>query len=218
MTDRQRCYPKKLVLATANPGKKKELQALLEGSGIKLVSLLEYPQLVLPEETGTTFVANAKIKARFVVEATGHWALSDDSGLVVDVLAGAPGVHSARYAGLKAVDSENNLKLLQALAEISDDQRTAAFVCVVVLASPAGEEFVFEGSCRGSIGRQLTGSGGFGYDPLFLVEPDYQLSMAQLSTVQKSVISHRGQALRKLRQWLGSFNKESVKKELTSPR
>lgn len=193
----------KLVLATANQGKKKELQALLTGSGVELVSLLEYPQLTLPAETGTTFVANARIKARSVVEATGDWALSDDSGLVVDALAGAPGVHSARYAGLDASDTENNLKLLQALAGVPDDQRGAAFVCVVVLASPVGEEIVFEGACHGRIGHKLIGSGGFGYDPLFLVEPDYRLSMAQLSPTEKSSISHRGRALRKLRQWLG---------------
>ncbi len=202
MTERQRDYPEKLVLATANQGKKKELQALLTGSGVELVSLLEYPQLVLPEETGTTFIANARIKARFVVEVTGHWALSDDSGLVVDALAGAPGVHSARYAGPHASDTENNLKLLQALAEVPDNQRSAAFVCVVVLASPAGEEFIFTGSCRGRIGRQLIGAGGFGYDPLFLVEQDFCLSMAQLSSTGKSAISHRGQALREFRQWL----------------
>ncbi len=192
----------KLVLATANQGKKKEIQVLLAGSGVELVSLLEYPQLILPEETGNTFVANARLKARFVVEATGHWALSDDSGLVVDALSGAPGVHSARYAGSQASDAENNLKLLQALAEVPDGQRGAAFVCVIVLASPSGEEFVFEGSCRGRIGRQLSGTGGFGYDPLFLVAMDYRLSMAQLSPAEKSAISHRGQALRKLRQWL----------------
>ena len=191
----------KLVLATANPGKRKEIQALLASSGVELVSLLEYPHLVMPEETGTTFVANARIKARAVVEATGHWALSDDSGLVIEALAGAPGVHSARYAGLDASDSENNLKLLQVLAEVPDDQRAAAFVCVVVLASPAGEEFVFEGRCRGRIGHRLIGSEGFGYDPLFLVEPDFRLSMAQLSSTQKSAISHRGQALREFRQW-----------------
>ena len=202
MAERQKDYPEKLVLATANPGKKKEIQALLAGSGVELVSLLEYPQLVLPEETGATFIANARIKARFVVEVTGHWALSDDSGLVVDALAGAPGVHSARYAGPHASDTENNLKLLQVLSEVPDDQRTAAFVCVVVLASPAGEEFIFAGSCRGRIGRQLIGAGGFGYDPLFLVEPDFCLSMAQLSSTEKSAISHRGQALREFRQWL----------------
>ena len=202
MAERQKHYPEKLVLATANQGKKKELQALLAGSGIELVSLLEYPHLLMPAETGTTFIANAKIKARFVVEATGHWALSDDSGLVVDALAGAPGVHSARYAGPHASDSENNLKLLQALSEVPDDQRAAAFVCVVVLASPAGEEFIFTGSCRGRIGRQLIGTGGFGFDPLFLVEPDFCLSMAQLSSSEKSAISHRGQALRGFRQWL----------------
>ncbi len=191
----------KLVLATANPGKRKEIQALLASSGVELVSLLEYPHLVMPQETGTTFVANARIKARAVVEATGHWALSDDSGLVVEALAGAPGVHSARYAGLDASDSENNLKLLQVLAEVPDDQRAAAFICVMVLASPAGEEFIFEGNCRGRIGRRLIGSWGFGYDPLFLTEPDFRLSMAQLSSTQKSAISHRGQALREFRQW-----------------
>ncbi len=196
----------KLVLATANQGKKKEIQALLSGSGVELVSLLEYPQLVLPEETGSTFIDNAKIKARAVVAATSHWALSDDSGLVVDALAGAPGVHSARFAGLDASDTENNLKLLEALAEVPDDQRDAAFVCVVVLAAPSGEEFVFEGYCRGRIGRQLIGSHGFGYDPLFMVAPDYSLSMAQLSPAEKSAISHRGQALRKLRQWLGGWD------------
>jgi XTP/dITP diphosphohydrolase len=191
----------KLVLATANPGKKKEIQALLASSGVELVSLFDYPHLVMPEETGTTFVANARIKARAVVDATGHWALSDDSGLVVEALSGAPGVHSARYAGLDADDSENNLKLLQALAEIPDDQRAAAFICVVVLASPTGEELIFDGRCRGRIGRRLIGSGGFGYDPLFLTEPDFRLSMAQLSSTQKSAISHRGQALRKFCQW-----------------
>ncbi|MEA3334164.1 MAG: RdgB/HAM1 family non-canonical purine NTP pyrophosphatase [Pseudomonadota bacterium] len=191
----------KLVLATANPGKRKEIQALLAGFGVELVSLLEYPDLVMPEETGTTFVANAGIKARAVVEATGHWALSDDSGLMVEALDGAPGVHSARYAGFDANDNENNLKLLQALAAVPDDQRSAAFVCVVVLASPAGEEYVFEGSCRGRIGHRLIGTEGFGYDPLFLVEPDFRLSMAQLSSAQKRVISHRGQALREFRLW-----------------
>ncbi len=193
----------KLVLATANQGKKREIQVLLAGSGVELVSLFEYPQLILPEETGTTFVANARIKAQAVVTASGHWALSDDSGLVVDALAGVPGVHSARYAGLDADDSKNNLKLLKALAEVPDEQRGAAFFCVMVLAGPGGEEFVLEGSCRGRIGWQMVGSEGFGYDPLFLVEPDYSLSMAQLSRAQKSAISHRGQALRKLQEWQG---------------
>ena len=174
---------------------------MLVGFGVELGSLLEYPDLVMPEETGTTFVENAGIKARAVVAATGHWALSDDSGLVVEALAGAPGVHSSRYAGIRASDNENNLKLLQALAEVPDDQRRAAFVCVVVLASPFGDEFIFTGRCSGRIGHQLLGSGGFGYDPLFLIEPGFCLSMAQLSATQKSAISHRGQALREFRRW-----------------
>lgn len=192
----------KLVLATGNKGKKREIEALLAGSGVEFLSLLEYSQLKLPEENGSTFIENARIKARAVVKATGHWVLSDDSGLVVEALAGAPGVYSARYAGPEASDIENNLKLLKALTDVPDNLRGAAFVCVIVLVSPGGEEFVFEGSCKGRIGHQLVGSHGFGYDPLFMVAPDYSLSMAQLHPREKSTISHRGQALRSLRQKL----------------
>ncbi|MBN2809829.1 MAG: RdgB/HAM1 family non-canonical purine NTP pyrophosphatase [Deltaproteobacteria bacterium] len=192
----------KLVLATANPGKKKEIQALLDGSGVELVSLVDYPQLILPEESGATFTENAGIKARFVAETTGRWALSDDSGLVVEALDGAPGVHSARYAGPQASDLDNNLKLLEALAGVAENRRGAAFFCVMVLAAPDGREFVFEGCCRGRIGYRLSGAQGFGYDPLFMVEPDYRLSMAQLTPTEKGRISHRGRALRQMQQWL----------------
>ena len=188
-----------LVLATGNQGKLKELEALLHDKHIKLASLRDFPELELPEETGLTFAENAKLKARAVVEATGCWALSDDSGLVVNALDGAPGVYSARYAGLKASDRENNLKLLQALAKVPEEQRGAAFVCVIALVSPAQTEYIFTGDCQGRIARQAIGSGGFGYDPIFLPAPDYHRSMAQLTPAEKRAISHRGRALRQLK-------------------
>ena len=195
MVDRQKHYPEKLVLATKNQGKKKEMQALLAGSGVELVSLLEYPQLTLPAETGTTFTANAKIKARFVVEATGHWALSDDSGLVVDALAGAPGVHSARYAGPQASDADNNRKLLAALVGLPREQRQAAFHCAMALCEPSGDCRLFQGRLVGQILEEPRGCGGFGYDPLFLV-PEYGQTLAELPLEIKNRISHRGNALR----------------------
>jgi XTP/dITP diphosphohydrolase len=189
----------RLVLATGNRGKLKELQALLTENRIEIATLRDFPTLTMPEETGLTFVENARLKARAVVAATGCWALSDDSGLVVEAWAGAPGVHSARYAGPQASDSENNQKLLQTLAGLPDDQRGAAFVCVLVLTSPAHDEYIFTGECPGRIAREAVGSQGFGYDPVFLPAPDYSRSMAQMSPAEKSAISHRGQALNRLK-------------------
>lgn len=189
----------RLVLATANPGKLKELQALLMGQAIKLATLRDFPGLIMPEETGLTFIANAKLKTQAVVEATGCWALSDDSGLIVDALDGAPGVYSARYAGNKASDFENNQKLLRELANVPEDKRQAAFVCVIVLSSPTNDEYVFTGSCPGRIAPKPTGSEGFGYDPIFLPAPDFSISMAQLTPDEKSAISHRGRALSQLK-------------------
>ncbi|MCK5679878.1 XTP/dITP diphosphatase [bacterium] len=195
----------RLVLATANQGKLKELQALLKESRVELATLRDFPRLTMPEETGLTFVENAKLKAQAVVEATGCWALSDDSGLVVDALDGAPGVYSARYAGFQASDTENNQKLLQDLAQIPDEKRNAAFVCVVVIASPdTNDEYIFTGSCQGRIAREPTGYEGFGYDPVFLPAPKFNFSMAQLTPDEKSSISHRGQALEQLKLWLNS--------------
>ncbi|NPA25207.1 MAG: RdgB/HAM1 family non-canonical purine NTP pyrophosphatase [Deltaproteobacteria bacterium] len=198
----------KLVLATGNPGKKEELEVLLAGSGIALASISDYPGLKLPPETGTTFLENARLKARAVAAATGEWVLSDDSGLVVDALGGAPGVFSARYAGPEADDRENNLKLLEALSGVPDERRGAAFVCVLVLLSPAGEEFVFTGECRGRIAHRPVGCGGFGYDPIFLVAPQFQLTMAELGRERKNALSHRGAALRKLCAWLAETGKK----------
>ena len=189
----------RLVLATTNLGKLKELKALFKDDNIELATLRDFPDLTMPEETGLTFAENAQLKARAVVEATGCWTLSDDSGLLVDILNEAPGVYSARYAGPQASDNENNRKLLQVLTNIPDDKRQAAFVCVLALASPTHDEYLFTGECRGRIARTAAGSQGFGYDPIFLPAPDYSRSMAQLTPEEKSEISHRGQALRQLK-------------------
>ncbi|MBN2705230.1 MAG: XTP/dITP diphosphatase [Deltaproteobacteria bacterium] len=192
----------RLVLATANQGKKRELQALLAGSGVEVHSLADYPGLVLPAEDGVTFQENARLKAAAVAAAVGAWALSDDSGLEVDFLAGAPGVRSARYAGLEADDQANNRRLLAALSGVPAAGRGAAFVCVLALISPDGDEFFFSGRCRGRIASQARGGGGFGYDPVFLAEPDFRRTMAELEAGEKNRISHRGRALRQLSDWL----------------
>jgi len=194
----------RLVLATGNRGKFRELEKLLRGTGITLQGLSDYPGFRMPEENGTTFLENARLKARALGEASSSWVLSDDSGLVVEALDGAPGVHSARYAGPRASDRENNLKLLAALEGLPPENRGAAFVCVLVLRSPVGEEWSFSGRCSGRIGTALTGSGGFGYDPLFLVAPDFRRAMAELSPEEKNRISHRGAALRKFCDWLSA--------------
>jgi XTP/dITP diphosphohydrolase len=193
-----------LVLATGNQGKLRELQALLAGSRIEIATLRDFPELIMPEETGRTFTENARLKAQAVVAAAGCWALSDDSGLVVDALDGAPGIYSARYAGIQASDAENNQKLLREMINVPEDKRQAAFVCVMVLASPAGNEYIFTGHCPGRIAYQPTGSEGFGYDPVFLPAPDYSVSMAQLTQTAKGAISHRGQALQQFKLWLNS--------------
>ena len=193
-----------LVLATGNQGKLRELQALLAESRIEIATLRDFPELIMPEETGRTFTENARLKAQAVVAATGCWALSDDSGLVVDALNGAPGIYSARYAGSKASDADNNQKLLREMLGVPDGQRRAAFVCVMVLAAPVGAEYIFTGKCPGRIAHQPSGSAGFGYDPVFLPAPDYHFSMAQLTQTAKSAISHRGQALQQFKLWLNS--------------
>ncbi|RME32776.1 MAG: RdgB/HAM1 family non-canonical purine NTP pyrophosphatase [Gammaproteobacteria bacterium] len=189
---------KRLVLASGNPGKLRELQALLGGLGLELV-----PQSALgveeAEETGLTFVENAILKARNAARQSGLPALADDSGLAVDHLQGAPGIHSSRYAG-EGGDAANNAKLLKALAGVPPERRTARFICVAVLLEHAGDPvpLVCEGRWEGRILEAPRGEGGFGYDPLFWV-PDQGCASAELPPELKNRISHRGQALRRLR-------------------
>ena len=192
-----------VVLASGNQGKIREIQAILKPH--PLVPQTQW-QLIEAAETGSTFVENAILKARHAALHCQLPAIADDSGLVVDVLDGAPGVISARYAELGASDEENNMKLLAALADVPDSQRTARFICVLVFMQHADDPFpiIAQGVWEGKILQQPIGDNGFGYDPLFWVE-DYQCSSAQLPPELKNRLSHRAKALQNLSQALASF-------------
>lgn len=207
-----------IVLATANPHKLLELRAILAPAGIRLLGLDDLPGSPLPEpaETGTTFAQNAKIKALAYAQATGHNALADDSGLVVDALNGAPGVISSHYATLghddgatrQQRDDRNNATLLEHLANIPNELRSARFVCTMALATPGPHQQILattQGELPGRIGTPPNvprGSHGFGYDPLLLLPPDYQRTSAQLPPSEKNRISHRAIAAQRMLQRL----------------
>ncbi|MDX2495124.1 MAG: XTP/dITP diphosphatase [Desulfuromusa sp.] len=187
----------KLLVATGNQGKLKEIRRLLEGSPIEIVGL---DQLTNPPEVvedGTTFTDNARKKAQEMAGFSGYLTLADDSGLAVDALNGAPGVYSARYAGEQGDDIANNDKLLAVMSGVADEKRQAAFHCVMALAWPDGRCETYDGQVSGLIMHGLRGDGGFGYDPLFIV-PEYGKTMAELPPEIKNRISHRGTALRKV--------------------
>ncbi|NLV20695.1 MAG: XTP/dITP diphosphatase [Syntrophomonadaceae bacterium] len=195
----------KLLIASRNQKKKKELQQILSGLNFELLSLDDLPPLPEVEEDGTTFAENAIKKAVTVARQTGLLALADDSGLVVDALQGAPGVFSARYSDPEANDEKNNRKLLLAMQDIPDADRSARFVCVIALAEPDGQVQTVQGICEGRIDKVLKGSAGFGYDPLFI--PDgFEESFAQLDPSIKNTISHRGQALEFIKPVLEKIN------------
>jgi XTP/dITP diphosphohydrolase len=183
-----------VVLATGNPHKLREISAMLANEPFDLLGLMGFPEVMLPAETGTTFEENAVEKAVAAARGTGLVALGDDSGLEVDALAGAPGVRSARYAGEHATDRDNLELLLQNLAEVPDDRRSARFVCVIAVAHPDGRVKVVRGACEGEIIRQPRGSHGFGYDPIFLIAADGR-TLAQFSPDEKNAISHRARAI-----------------------
>lgn len=187
--------PPKLVVATGNRGKLAEIRDLLGGPGIEVVAQADFG--VEPaEETGETFAENALLKARHALEATGHAALADDSGLAVDALDGRPGVYSARYAGPDASDDDNIDRLLRQLEGVED--RRAAFVSVICLLLPGEEEPLFaRGEWRGEILAARRGAGGFGYDPVFF-DPEAGMSAAELAPAVKNARSHRAKALRGL--------------------
>jgi XTP/dITP diphosphohydrolase len=195
----------KLVLASGNAGKLVELRGLLAGTGVELVSQRNLG-IGDADETGTTFVENAIIKARHAATLSGLPALADDSGLCVDALDGAPGLDSAIYAGTHGADEANNDKLLRALAGVPDERRTAHYVCVLVLLRHAADADPLSATGRwpGHILVARRGSHGFGYDPLFLPHDGGGLAAAELEPKLKNRISHRGQALAQLRQALAS--------------
>ena len=203
----------KIVLATHNDGKVRELQELLAGSGLGVVSLAQYPRAPKVVEDGSTFRANALKKAREVADALGEIALADDSGLEVDYLNGAPGVISARFAGEEHNDAANNKKLLGLLAGVPQEKRSARFRCVVAIAVPGGGVETAEGTCRGFITTEPRGDCGFGYDPLFYV-PEPGKTFAQLDPHEKNRLSHRGKALRNALPVLHKLAAESAKRRI----
>jgi XTP/dITP diphosphohydrolase len=190
-----------LVVATNNAGKIAEFRELLADLPVEWLRTSDVtakPFHVI--ENGDTFEDNALLKARAACVATGYAAVADDSGLEVDALSGRPGVRSARYAHEHATDSENNSALLAALASVKDAERTARFRCALAVVTPFGHNPILAfGSCEGRIAQQPRGQGGFGYDPLFLIESCDDRSMAELGSIEKNRVSHRGRAVSNLR-------------------
>ncbi len=182
-----------LVLATANPGKVRELRDLLAGIAFEIRTLADYPPFEMPEETGETYAANALIKARAAAAHTGVLALGDDSGIEVAALDGAPGVRSARFGGPGLDDRGRVAHLLRLIEAAPDEARAARFVCVIALVGPDGRETLVEGTCEGRITREPRGAGGFGYDPVFFYPP-LAGTFGELSDAQKATVSHRGRA------------------------
>lgn len=195
-----------LLIATHNQKKQAEMQRILSPLGFDVLTA-EQAGVTLTdvEETGTTFRENAYLKAKAGCDETGYPCVADDSGLCVDALDGAPGVYSARYAGGHGDDDANIRLLLKNLQGLPKEQRTAHFACAVCVVFPSGKTIEVEGQCRGWIGFERQGSGGFGYDPVFMVE---NKSFAELTAKEKDQISHRGDALQKLAAALESYVKE----------
>lgn len=192
-------HPRRLILATRNPGKVTELHAILSAAGLpfELVGADAYPEIPDVKETGVTFAENALLKAHALAQATGLPAVADDSGLCVDVLGGAPGIFSARWAGTHGDDKANLDLLLAQLGDIADEHRAAHFFCAAALALPDGTERVVEGRLLGTLRHAPAGAGGFGYDPVLQPLGETR-TCAELTAAEKNAISHRGQAFRAL--------------------
>lgn len=188
-----------LVVASRNAKKKREIIEILGDLPIQLVDLSAFPQAPEIIEDGATFADNARKKAVETARALGQWVLGEDSGLVVPALGGRPGVYSARYAGVHGDDAANNRRLLAELALLPDDRRGAYYVCTAALADPTGTVHAeVEGRCHGYIIKEYRGTGGFGYDPLFLI-PEWHQTFGELSPRVKNALSHRARALEQLR-------------------
>lgn len=192
----------KFVLASHNRGKLEELQAILGELGVEVVLQSQLGLNLEPEENGTTFAENARIKAKAVMEASGLPAIADDSGLCVDALQGGPGVYSARYGGPDMTYAEKNRLLLQTMQ--GQTVRTCHFACHITCCFPNGDVLDAEGSCPGAVAFVPLGEGGFGFDPIFFV-PSRKKTFAQLSPEEKNEISHRGNALRAFAQELKAY-------------
>ena len=194
-----------IILATNNKSKVKEISEMMSGSDITFESLADAGINVEVEETGTTFEENTLLKAREICKLSGKPTISDDSGLEIDALDGAPGIYSSRFMGEDTSYDIKNNALIEKLENVADPDRTARFRCCMALVLPDGREFVTEGAMEGIIAREPKGINGFGYDPILFI-PEYNRTSAELSSEEKNNISHRGEALRKMI--------EVIKKEL----
>jgi XTP/dITP diphosphohydrolase len=200
-----------LVVATKNKKKLREIKDILEGLNLKITSIADYPNTPRIIENGESFAANAKKKAKKLAQVTGKLSLGEDSGLCVDVLAGAPGIYSSRFSGKNKSDLKNNLKLLHLLGDLAPGRRKAHYVCSVALADKSGIIGVREGRCYGRIGFQMKGKSGFGYDPLFII-PKYKRTFAQLGLRIKHRMSHRFRALTKIKPLIAAYLKAAANK------
>ena len=187
----------KIVLASRNRKKTREIHELLSPHGFEVVPVTEFPDVGEVEEDGQTFAENAAKKATEVASQIDQWVIGEDSGLQVDALDGAPGIYSARFSGPDATDDKNNALLIERLSDVPEEKRGAGYVCSVALSNPAGEVRVaVEGTCRGRITNDPRGTGGFGYDPYFLI-PEYHRTFGELSALTKHRLSHRARAFAK---------------------
>ncbi|MBM7653065.1 XTP/dITP diphosphatase [Neobacillus cucumis] len=186
-----------VIIATKNPGKAREFEHIFAARGIKVRTLLDFPDIPEIEETGSTFEENAILKAESVSHTLNKMVISDDSGLIVDPLEGRPGIYSARYAGEQKDDQNNIDKVLSELQGVPEEKRTARFYCALAIAIPGEETRTVSGTCEGRILTERRGTHGFGYDPVFYL-PEKDQSMAELSSDEKNKLSHRSDALKKL--------------------
>lgn len=197
--------PETLVIASGNRDKARELAEILKGLPWEVKSLSDFPPIEEPEESGATFEENALLKARYYSEKLGGLAcVADDSGLAVDLLDGAPGIYSARYAGAGCSYADNNKKLMKALADFAWHERTARFVCCAAFHDPRGVEHTELGTVEGHIAMEPFGENGFGYDPIFVPDGEAE-TFAEMTPAQKHKISHRGRAFAQLRAWLATL-------------
>ncbi|WP_102345356.1 XTP/dITP diphosphatase [Bacillus sp. Marseille-P3661] len=188
---------REILIATKNLGKVKEFKSLFSQKGIAVKSLLDFPAIEDVEETGETFIENAKLKAETIAKQFNEIVIADDSGLSIDALNGEPGVYSARYAGEPKSDLANIEKVLEKLSGVPFGKRTARFYCVLAVAIPDKETKCIEGTCEGIITESPVGENGFGYDPIFYVR-EKEKTMAELTNEEKNTISHRANAMKKL--------------------
>ena len=192
---------KKIIFATTNQGKVREVKMMMEDFGVDFVTMKDAGIDIDIVEDGKTFEENAIIKAKTIMEATGEIALADDSGLEIDALNGEPGIYSSRYLGEDTSYVKKNSVILERLKDVPEEKRSARFVCAVAAAFPDGQTKVIRGTMEGIIGYEIKGENGFGYDPIFYL-PQYGKYSAELSSDEKNAISHRGEALRRIREVL----------------